>query len=79
LTRFSSPCGTSGVQVWPAAGQLYGVQEIPVTVPVHVIEIGMQPELANAVKPRTKPRTTLYFKRDMTTPFVEKKCFTREG
>lgn len=55
------------------------MQEIPVTVPVHVIEIGMQPELANAVKPRTKPRTTLYFKRDMTTPFVEKKCFTREG
>lgn len=37
----------------------------------------MHPEVVNAVAARNKPRTTLYFKRDMTTPFVEKECFAR--
>ncbi len=46
---------------------------------VHEIVGKVHPALVNAVKPRTTPRTTLYFKRDMTTPFVEKKCFARES
>lgn len=46
-----------------AAGWLYGVQTRP---PVHEMVNGtVQPELVNAVKARTRPRTTLYFQRDM--------------
>lgn len=37
----------------------------------------VQPDAPKAVAARTSPRTTLYFKRDMPTPFVEKKCFAR--
>lgn len=39
----------------------------------------VHPELVNAVKAKTRPRTTLYFKRDITTPFVEEKCSAREA
>lgn len=53
------------------------MQVIPVAEPVHEMVGSVQPELVNAVKARTSPRTTLYFKRDMNTPFVEKKCFAR--
>lgn len=35
----------------------------------------VHPELVNAVKPRTRPRTTLYFKRDMNTPFANEQMF----
>lgn len=47
------------------AGQFYGVQVIPVEEPVHEIDGSVHPALDNAVAARTKPRTTLYFKRDM--------------
>ncbi|ETB21524.1 hypothetical protein [Mycobacterium avium] len=39
----------------------------------------VQAEVVMAVAARTMPRTSLYFKRDITTPFVEKECFAREG
>ncbi len=41
------------------------MQVIPVGEAVHEIAGSVQPELVNAVKARTRPRTTLYFKRDM--------------
>ncbi len=56
-------------------GQLYGVQLIPVVLLVHEMVGSVHPELVNAVKPRTRPRTTLYFKRDMNTPFANEQMF----
>ncbi|WP_199183018.1 hypothetical protein [Mycobacterium sp. 4858] len=56
-------------------GQFYGVQLIEVPVLVHEMVGSVHPELANAVKPRTTPRTTLYFKRDMNTPFADEEMF----
>ncbi|MBZ4535342.1 hypothetical protein FVO80_11270 [Mycobacterium avium subsp. hominissuis] len=51
--------------------QVKGVQSIVTGV--------VQAEVVMAVAARTMPRTSLYFKRDITTPFVEKECFAREG
>ncbi|MCV7396536.1 hypothetical protein [Mycobacterium paraseoulense] len=68
-----------GAQPPTTAGQLYGVQVIPVDEPVHEMLGSVQPELANAVKPRTRPRTALYFKRDMNTPFVDEEMFRPRG
>ncbi|OBG62841.1 hypothetical protein A9X05_20830 [Mycobacterium sp. E3298] len=62
-----------------SAKTTYGVQVIPVAPPLHEKVGSVHPELVNAVAASTKPRTTLYFKRDITTPFVEKKCFARGG
>ncbi|OBH07245.1 hypothetical protein A5695_03125 [Mycobacterium sp. E1747] len=53
------------------------MQVIPVAPPLHEKVGSVHPELVNAVKARTSPRTILYFKRDMTTPFIEEKCFAR--
>lgn len=61
-----------------AAGQLYGEQVTPVAAVAQSMVSGIvQPELANAVAAKTRPRTTLYFKRDITTPSVKEKCFAR--
>ncbi|UXA06977.1 hypothetical protein KXD96_02065 [Mycobacterium sp. SMC-2] len=43
----------------------YGEQVIPVGEPVHEMVGNVQPELVNAVNARTRPTTTLHFKRDM--------------
>lgn len=63
-----------------AAGQLYGEQVTPVAAVAQSMVSGIvQPELANAVAARTSPRTTLYFKRDMTTPVHERRNVSPEG
>lgn len=57
----------------------YGVQVIPVAPPLHEKVGTVQPELVNAVKARTKPRTTLYFIRDMNHSIPsEEKCYARD-
>jgi len=51
-----------------AAEQTYGVQ---VRVgPQSIVTGNVQPEAVMAVKVRIRPRTTLYFKPDITTPSV---------
>lgn len=63
-----------------AAGQLYGEQVTPVAAVAQSMVSGIvQPELANAVAARTSPRTTLYFKRDMTTPVHERRNVRPRG
>ncbi|OBH43122.1 hypothetical protein [Mycobacterium mantenii] len=52
----------------PVARQAYIVQ---VRLGPQSMVIGVvQPEAVMAVKVRSKPRTTLYFNPDMTTPFL---------
>lgn len=53
----------------------YGVQVM--FGPQSMVNGTVQPEAPNAVAARTRPRTTLYFNRDMTTPFVVRKRFAR--
>ncbi|OBH16092.1 MULTISPECIES: hypothetical protein [unclassified Mycobacterium] len=49
-----------------AAGLPYGEQVIPVDAVLQSMVNGIvQPELANAVAARIRPRATLYFMRDM--------------
>lgn len=56
------------IQTLPVARQTYIVQ---VRLGPQSIVIGVvQPEAVMAVKVRIKPRTTLYFRPDMTTPSV---------
>lgn len=56
------------IETLPVARQTYIVQ---VRLGPHSIVIGVvQPEAVMAVKVRIKPRTTLYFRPDMTTPSV---------
>lgn len=59
----------------PAATQSYGVQVRP--GPQLIVTGNVHPDAVVAAKASTRPRTTLYFKRDMTAPFFEKKCFAR--
>lgn len=68
-----------------AAGQLYGEEDEnqgPTQVrlgPQSIVNGTVQPEAAVAVNARTSPRTTLYFKRDMTTPVHERRMFRPRG
>ncbi|WP_133259390.1 hypothetical protein [Mycobacterium colombiense] len=56
------------IETLPVARQAYIVQ---VRLGPQSIVIGVvQPEAVMAVKVRIKPRTTLYFRPDMTTPSV---------
>lgn len=60
--------GHGVIQTLPVARQTYIVQ---VRLGPQSIVIGVvQPEAVMAVKVRIKPRTTLYFRPDMTTPSV---------